>query len=71
MPTEEVLVCLGWNATKDPAKATERRITVQQKQGRGAVMHTEVYGIIAKRGPAVQHRELYPIFCDNPYGERI
>ena len=26
-------------------------------------IHTEVYGMIGQWGPAVEHRELYPIFC--------
>ena len=34
-------------------------------------MHTEVYGMISQWGPAVQYRELYPIFWDNPRGKRI
>ena len=34
-------------------------------------MHTEVYGMTGQQGPAVQHRELYPIFSDNLYGKRI
>ena len=39
--------------------------------GFGTDMHTEVYGMIGQWGPAVQNRELYPIFCNNLYGERI
>ena len=35
-----------------------------------ALMHTEVYGTIGQWGPAIQHREFYPIFCDNLYGKR-
>ena len=35
------------------------------------LMHTEVYGVIGQRGPAVQLRELYLIFCDNLCGKRI
>ena len=31
----------------------------------------EVYGIIGQWRPAVQHRELYPIFYDNLCGKRI
>ena len=34
-------------------------------------LHTEVYGMIGQWGPAVEHRELYPIFCDNLCGKRI
>ena len=34
-------------------------------------IHAEVNGIIGPRGPPVQHRELYPVFCDNLYGKRI
>ena len=30
-----------------------------------------VYGMTGQWGPAIQHRELYPIFCDNLYGEKI
>ena len=33
--------------------------------------HTEVYGMIGQWGPAVQHRELYPVFSDNLRGKRI
>ena len=36
-----------------------------------AYMHTEVYGMIVQQGPAVEHRECYPIFYDNLYGKRI
>jgi len=34
-------------------------------------MHTEVYEMIGHQGPAVQYRELYPIFCDHLCGKRI
>ena len=34
-------------------------------------MHTEVYGTIGQRGPAVQHRDLYPVFGDKLWGKRI
>ena len=34
-------------------------------------MHTEVYEMIGQWGPAAEHRELYPIFCDNLCGRRI
>ena len=34
-------------------------------------MHTELYGMIGHWGPAVYHRELYPVFCDNLCGKRI
>ena len=34
-------------------------------------MHTEVYGMIGQWGPAIQHKELYPIFHDNLCGKRI
>ena len=27
-------------------------------------MHTKVYGMIGQQGPAMLHRELYPVFCD-------
>jgi len=33
-------------------------------------MHTAVYGMIGQWQPAVQHRELHPIFCDNLCGKR-
>jgi len=32
-------------------------------------MPTEVYGMTSQQGPAIQHRELYPIFCDNLMGK--
>ena len=28
-------------------------------------------GMTGQQEPAVQHRELYPIFCDNLFGKRI
>ena len=31
---------------------------------------TIIYGVIGQQGPAVQHRELYPIFCDPLYGKK-
>ena len=34
-------------------------------------MYTEVYRTTGQQGPAVQHRELYPEFCDNLCGKRI
>ena len=34
-------------------------------------IHTEVYGMIGQWEPAVQHKELYPVFCDNLCGKRI
>ena len=33
--------------------------------------HTKVYGMTGQQGPAVQHKELYPIFCDNLFGKGI
>ena len=33
-------------------------------------MHTEVYGMTGQEAPAIQHRELYLIFCDNFCGKR-
>ena len=30
-------------------------------------MHTTVYGMDGQQEPAVQHRELYSIFCNNLY----
>ena len=32
-------------------------------------IHTMVYGMIGKQGPAVGHRALCPIFCDNLCGK--
>ena len=32
--------------------------------------HTELYRVTSQWGPAVEHRELYPIFCDNLCGEK-
>ena len=34
-------------------------------------MYTVVYVMIYQQAPAVQHRDFYPIFCDNLYGKRI
>ena len=34
-------------------------------------MRTEVHGMTGQQGPAVQHREPYPIFYDGLYGKRI
>ena len=34
-------------------------------------MHTEIYGMIDQRGPAMWHRESYPVFCDNICGKRV
>ena len=34
-------------------------------------VHIEVYGMIDQWEPAVYHRELYPIFCDNLCRKRI
>ena len=34
-------------------------------------MHTQVYGVIGQWGPALWHRELYPVFCDDLYGQMI
>ena len=34
-------------------------------------VRTEVYGVTGQRGPAVQHRELYPIFRHHLCGKRI
>ena len=34
-------------------------------------MHTELYGMIGQQGPAVEHREPYPIFCDHLCGKRV
>lgn len=34
-------------------------------------MHTEIHGPVGQRGPAVEHRELSPVFCDHLCGKRI
>ena len=34
-------------------------------------IHTTVYKTDNQRGPTVQHREVYSIFCDNLYEKRI
>ena len=34
-------------------------------------IHTVVYGMIGQRGPAVEHRKVYSIFCDNLCGKII
>ena len=34
-------------------------------------VYTVAYGMVGYHGPAIEHRELYPIFCDNLYGKRI
>ena len=35
----------------------------------GFAYHAVAYGMIGQRGPAAQHRELYPVFGDNLYGK--
>ena len=54
----------------------DRRVCVCGGGGSGLgawdwYVNTEVYGMIGPWGPAVQHRELYSICCDNPCGKRI
>ena len=34
-------------------------------------MHAIVYGMDGQWEPAIEHRELYPIFCNKLYGKRI
>ena len=34
-------------------------------------VHTEVYGRTGQRGPALEHRELHPVFCDHLCGKRV
>ena len=34
-------------------------------------MHAEVYGMVEKQGPAVEHREPSPVFCASLCGKRI
>ena len=34
-------------------------------------MHTVAYGMIGQQGPAVEPRELHPVFSDNLCGESI
>ena len=34
-------------------------------------MHIEVYELTGQWEPAVQHREFYPIFCDDLYRKRM
>ena len=36
-------------------------------QSLGWHIHTMIYGMDGEQGPAVQHREIYSIFCDNLY----
>lgn len=33
--------------------------------------HTTIYKVDDQQGPCVKHRELYPVFCNSLYGERI
>ena len=52
-------------------------ITKGERSGKGwpggldRHMRTEVCGMIGQGQPVVQHRELYLIYCDTQYGERI
>ena len=52
--------------------ANKLRVTQGVRVGEGWVwgwhMHLEVYGMMGQQGPAVQHRELYPVFCDGLCG---
>ena len=34
-------------------------------------MHTEVYGMTGHRRPAIQHRELCPVFCGHLCEKKI
>ena len=34
-------------------------------------IHTETHGMIGQQGPAAQHRQRYPLFCDHLCGKRI
>ena len=51
-------------------------VTNEERWGREGLgvwdwyMHTIIYGIDGPPGPAVLHRELYPILCDNLHGKR-
>ena len=36
----------------------------------GQRMHTEVCGMIGQWAPAMEHRELYPTFCDHLHGKK-
>ena len=38
--------------------------------GLGLVTHMEIHEKIGQRGPAIEHRELDPVFCDNLCGKR-
>ena len=43
------------------------------RDGRGVWgwhMHTEVYRMTGQWGPAVYHKELYSVFCDNLCGKK-
>ena len=55
-------------------------VTEEDRWGRGGkdglevwncYTHTELYGMIGQRGPAIQHKYFYPVFCDNLCGKRI
>ena len=37
----------------------------------GEHTHTTIHKTDNQQGPTVQHREIYPIFCDNLYEKRI
>ena len=56
----------------------ENKTYGDKKGGGGEVLkvgdwhvYTMVHGMDGQWGPAEQHRELYPLFCDNLYGKRI
>ena len=52
------------------------RVTKGDRWGEGWTVvwdghtHTELYGMVGQQGPAVQHRELSPIFYDHSHGKK-
>ena len=70
---------LGNNNNKKLLTDLENKLTVTkgERWGRDKLgvwdsqIHSPIYKIDNQQGPAVYHRELYSIFCNNLYGKRI
>ena len=44
---------------------------INQKSGMNAHTHITIYKIDNQQGPTVLHREIYSVFCDNLYKQRV
>ena len=66
---------MPWACQKEEVEKKERKRKRERKERKEREMpytHLSIWNeMIGQQGPAVEHRELYPVFCGHLCGKRI